>query len=197
MEDRYLFRGKRIDNGEWVVGNLIVDKQKDIETGIPIEIIGIYPSEYKDFSKKIDPATICQCTGLKDKNGNLIWENDILMCHDNPNDLVKVVFGKFTVINAETLENIDEVIGWHYEVIPTDDISRCEPFCLSMPITEDYVKTCEFEVIGNMIDNPKLLEREEELPVEKYEFGGLGKAFTSGWNACLDKIWKTDGMRKE
>lgn len=43
----------------------------------------------------------------------------------------------------------------------------------------------------------ELPEREEELPVEKYEFGGLGKAFTSGWNACLDKIWKTDGLRKE
>ena len=43
----------------------------------------------------------------------------------------------------------------------------------------------------------ELPEREEELPVEKYEFGGLGKAFTSGWNACLDEILKTDGMRKE
>lgn len=36
----------------------------------------------------------------------------------------------------------------------------------------------------------ELPERKEELPVEKYEFGGLGKAFTSGWNACLDKILK-------
>lgn len=43
----------------------------------------------------------------------------------------------------------------------------------------------------------ELPERKEELPVEKYEFGGLGKAFTSGWNVCLDKIWKTDGLRKE
>lgn len=43
----------------------------------------------------------------------------------------------------------------------------------------------------------ELPEREEELPVEKYEFGGLGKAFTSGWNACLDNILKDDGMRKE
>lgn len=43
----------------------------------------------------------------------------------------------------------------------------------------------------------ELPERKEELPVEKYEFGGLGKAFTSGWNACLDEILKTDGMRKE
>ena len=36
----------------------------------------------------------------------------------------------------------------------------------------------------------ELPERKEELPVEKYEFGGLGKAFTSGWNACLDEILK-------
>ena len=43
----------------------------------------------------------------------------------------------------------------------------------------------------------ELPEKKEELPVEKYEFGGLGKAFTSGWNACLDKILKTDGLRKE
>ena len=73
MENRYLFRGKRIDNGEWVVGNLIVDKQKDIETGKPIEIIGIYPSEYKDFSKRTDPSTNCQCTGYEG-----IYEKDII-----------------------------------------------------------------------------------------------------------------------
>ena len=36
----------------------------------------------------------------------------------------------------------------------------------------------------------ELPERKEELPVEKYEFGGLGKAFVSGWNTCLDKILK-------
>lgn len=36
----------------------------------------------------------------------------------------------------------------------------------------------------------ELPERKEELPVEKYEFGGLGKAFTSGWNTCLDEIFK-------
>ena len=34
----------------------------------------------------------------------------------------------------------------------------------------------------------ELLEKKEELAIEQYEFGGLGKAFVSGWNACLDAI---------
>lgn len=41
----------------------------------------------------------------------------------------------------------------------------------------------------------ELPKRKEELPVEKYEFGGLGKAFVSGWNTCLDKILKEERKR--
>lgn len=135
MEDRHLYKAKRVDNGEWVEWNALA--------GMP-------------HSTSILSNTVCQCTGLKDKNGNLIWENDILMCHGNPVDIVKAVFGEFSVINAETLEDVDKVIGWHYEVIPTDALSKCEPFCLSMPITDEYVNTCEFEIIGNIFDNSEL-----------------------------------------
>ena len=56
MEDRYLFKAKRVDNGKWVVWNIFS---------------GLYGVD-------IDKSTICQCTGLKDENDNLIWENDIL-----------------------------------------------------------------------------------------------------------------------
>ena len=150
MENRYLFRGKRIDNGEWVVGNRI--DAPDGRVAIS-ETSGDWTGVYGCI-----PSTICQCTGLKDKNGRMIFESDILMCHGNPKELAKVVFGKFAVIDAETLESIDEVIGWHYEVIPTDNLSKCEPFCLSMPLTGEYVKACEFEVVGSVFDNPGLFK---------------------------------------
>ena len=153
MEDRYLFRAKRLDNGEWVQGALL-DGENHCLIGQEIKFSPYLEHECKIVGYEVDRDTICQCTGFKDKNGKLIWENDILMCHGNSEDLVKDVFGEFNLINAETLEVIDRVIGWHYEVVPTDALSKCEPFCFPMPLTEEYVKTCEMEVV----DNPELLE---------------------------------------
>lgn len=137
MENRFLFRGKRIDNGEWIVGSLIVDKHQHIETGEQIEIIGIYPSEYKDFSKRIDPSTICQCTGLKDKNGKLIFENDILSGH------IDVEFPE-----DETRKRV----VWHKNGWCTN-----EPGCDDYEELDDFDSE-NFEVIGNKFDNPELLE---------------------------------------
>lgn len=137
MEDRYLFRGKRIDTGEWIVGSLLVDKQQDIDTGEQIEITGIYPSEYKYFAKKIDTTTICQCTGRKDKNGKLIWENDILSGH------IDVEFPE---------DETRKCVVWHENGWCTN-----EPGCDYYEELDDFDSE-NFEVIGNMIDNPELLE---------------------------------------
>lgn len=166
MEDRYLYRAKRTDNGEWVEGfigihTFIPPEESGKETYLGTVIEKVPERIYDCESYEVDESTICQCTGLKDKNGKLIWENDILMGHGNPKDIAKVVFGEFFVINVETLERIDKVVGWHYEVIPTDAISKCDPFCIPMPLTDEYIERCEFEVIGSAVDNPELLEAGE------------------------------------
>jgi len=67
------------------------------------------------------------------------------------------VFGEFRVIDIITEQAVDTAIGWHYEVVPTDAISRCEPFCYPMPLNHQYVKRCGMKVIGNIYDNPELL----------------------------------------
>lgn len=162
MEDRYLCKARPLGTRkQWVTGFYAVLGEKTV-------IIVCEPEKFYDVDSgknshgnkivEVIPETVCQCTGLKDKNGKLIWENDILMCHGNAEDLVKAAFGEFNIINAETLEVVDRVIGWHYEVVPTDALSKCEPFCLSMPLTEEYVKACEFEVVGSVFDNPGLFK---------------------------------------
>lgn len=169
-----LFKAKRKDNGEWVEGYYIYHIKR---TPSPIgdsvkpedEQHVIMRDGFSDWNMPrntvhfdIDPETLCQYTGLKDKNGNKIWENDILMCHNNKNELVKAEYGEFYVIDAETLERVDKVIGWNYSVITTDALSKCEPFCLPMPLTEEYIRSCEMAICGNIFDNPELLGDKNE-----------------------------------
>ena len=68
-----LFRGKRKDNGEWVYGNYAYTDTFGGKHWI---------FQNKAFEHEVDENTICQYTGLTDKNGNKIWENDIVNGHE-------------------------------------------------------------------------------------------------------------------
>ena len=158
-----LFKAKSVQTGEWIEGYFAIICEKTVI--IEKESEKYYSIDDEKNSRgnriiEINPETLCQFTGLCDKNGNKIWENDILMCHENPEDLVKVAFGEFGVRNIGTGSIVDKAIGWYYEVVPTDAISRCEPFYWSMSLTKDYIDRCEMEVVGNIFDNKELLQEE-------------------------------------
>lgn len=139
MENRYLSRGKRIDNGEWVKGYLIVD-EKDYSK----YFIGYVVGTNKDGTPhdldavQVDPSTICQCTGIKDKNGKLIWENDIIECKDDKH-------------NFQTQIEWDAYCaGFIFQDTETSAVGLDA-------ITANGLYS-ESKVVGNVFDNPELLE---------------------------------------
>ena len=135
MEDRYLFKAKRISDGEWVVGYIIrcghTGKEK-------YYIVPIYASDLYCFL--IDKTTICQCTGLKDKNGKLIWENDIV--RDEHGNSYKALW-----------QNNYYQFSW---ICVKSDV-----FLIGTKWDLWSFKSFEIEVIGNIFDNKELLESEE------------------------------------
>lgn len=145
MNDRYLYRAKRTDNGEWVKGSLITE----VFCRLGQDILYILCPDkvdydcFEDFSEEngifeVDPSTICQCTGLKDKNGKLIWENDICDRKEKYPEIVKYHDGDWT-LDYSYASNSE--IGFNY----------CN---LGFYVTE---RNC-VEVIGNIFDNTELLE---------------------------------------
>lgn len=142
MNREILFRGKCVDSGEWIYGSHLKERTCD---GVR-HIIVTEDGEYY----LINPKTCGEYTGLTDKNGTKIFEGDILQISNNPKDIVRVVFGKFPVIDMETESAVDEVTGWYCDVIPTDALSRTRPFCLILPLTDYYIDRCDMEVVGNV-----------------------------------------------
>lgn len=146
--DRYLYKAKRLDNGEWVVGTLLHKSSSfSIECDEYYIFDGIETSS-KDDMDLVDPSTICQCTGLKDKNGKLIWENDIL--HNGNYFIVKW--------NAPCAR-FDIVLNNSHNI----PIGKWEPMICDWKTNDfkEYRKSVDYEVIGNIFDNKELLESEE------------------------------------
>ena len=139
MNREILFKAKRKDNGEWVEGYYVYCRKRHYILPILNKAIGF--DEREDEWVEADPNTICQYTGLTDKNGKRIWENDILRRDGYWDMRIEFENGAFMVRNADKIQYINRVT---YTSISTFDIK-------------------EYEVIGNIFDNPELLEEELSL----------------------------------
>lgn len=126
-----LFHGKRLDNGEWVYGFYIGDTGDGCH-----EICDI--NSTTGHRVDVDPATVGQYTGLPDKNGKRIFEGDLVKYHDR-------IFGDVVAI------------------IIYSNSGAC--FCAmsvkchnNQPALDIVMNESEIEIIGNIHDNPELLE---------------------------------------
>lgn len=126
-----LFKAKRTDNGEWAEG-YVVRKH-----GLYFIYDIVNSESCRQNIYEIDPETLCEFTGRCDKNKKRIWENDILMAHldeSYPED-----------VTYETVEW--GVAGW-----VTHEANSIDREYLGEFDTEHY------EVVGNVFDNPELLQ---------------------------------------
>ena len=142
-----LFRAKRIDNGEWIEGYYCKWKQIRRNLGSVkekvVDCIITWMSDGGMSRYEIDSETLCQFTGLKDKNGNRIWENDIVRCNRREKEAkYKVVWDKtYADFRIEKLNGLGIM-----------------PICIEEVDTPVFGR--HYDRIGNIFDNPELLKGE-------------------------------------
>ena len=145
MMCKILFRGKRIDNGEWLNGSFCMDAIEQFNGLCGVDgFIRLYDKDSRKMQMyEIDRETVGQFTGLIDKNGKKIFEGDIVVYDNTPyNDYGHRVVG---------------VIVWHkwmWKFRYKEYESTYHYSCGS----ENFFGA-KSEVIGNIHDNPELLER--------------------------------------
>lgn len=139
-----LFRGKRVDNGEWVKGYLICPEFDKSRAYIGY----LFPDDDHDLDvTEVASSTVGRFTGLTDKNGTKIFEGDIIRWHDNTElsvsgQIAEVCFGKYR--DAESVFDDIFPLGFY--------IRFSDKNCVTISWLDEYKNY--FDIIGNIYDNP-------------------------------------------
>ena len=140
MEREIKFRGKRVDKEEFAFGDLLTGMGYKKGKLFILPHLSYYPSDCKSVDGyEVIPETIGQYTGLKDKNGKKIYEGDIIRSFDSNDDAI------LHYIVWEEAGFVALYKGRYFR-------SKCF-------LNQDWLDEFDKEVIGNIHDNPELLEK--------------------------------------
>lgn len=147
MNREILFKAKRIDNGEWVEGCIVIDQSRLDRFKYRIQPIesGVL------YAHPIDPDTLCQYTGLTDKNGKKIWENDILRYSYDYD-------GSPFLKDGEEIKYRAGAVFWSEWRGSWAVCGRGNKKCTNNDVFKYNRNPNRTKVIGNIFDNPELLE---------------------------------------
>ena len=141
MNERFLSRGKRKDNGTWETGFLVITRYdcSDEQYFITDKMTG--------YHTPVIPETVGQCTGLKDKNGKLIFEGDIVEAD-----------GYIFFVNFGKCGGVANKVDYGYIGYYLDGYDEITKKALSYGLRDDICYFTNIEAIGNIHDNPELLK---------------------------------------
>ena len=149
-----IFRGKRLDNGEWVYGSLFVGFKKCYICPEAIAMYNFDGALCLGGFVEVDPSTVGQYTGLKDKHVKRIFEGDIIKSGNGRHSAISVVkFGEYYP------KMFYAMLDMFFPGIPNLNATG---FYAETTKHEDIIlfKSRNIEVIGNILDNQELLKEE-------------------------------------
>ena len=141
-----LFKAKQIDNGEWVEGHYL--RKYDL---LEKEVHFIFQTDKHNTWRSVEivPETLCQFTGLYDKNGKKIWENDIIKYHFGEN-YAPIKYGYYqNCFDSQKAKHIGFYVDW-----PDDK-------CLRKDLGY-WIDMVDAVPVGNIFDNPELLQEDTD-----------------------------------